>query len=521
MKWLWTYYLLTSLSILSAQNYRIFEADLDNIAYGVLSLKDGYILLVRNSCDSLCNSLYKIGKNNEIIYKKEISALNGQVFYSKNPNCEFLYCAFEKRNNKFHTRLLEFDYTGNIKNDLVFENANTSILGFKVVDDGTGYIFNTIKRPISNKVDSVYIFKSNYTGSILWSATYLPEDSANYLALYDTDITLFSQDQVSVVGKYIYVDKNSPFPNEKSFLVRFSTSGQFFYKDYYPEIRRHLFGFKSDPYQVTNLIHMTCGNGKDGFSVTSFIDTIISIPGKEWASRHALIINLDENNQVINHSIIENYIDALFPLDIQKTNNNDILYLDYAGDPVFYPNYDPGFRISRIDPQGKIKWQRTYVSPFYYYQDSTPQGLFQFEKMTELANGSIMVVGSYLNYRKELQDFDQDAFVMLLDSSGCLNHNCEIYTNIFQLTPVNVSNNYSELEKISYGSNGSNLIISSSTPLAKVTLRVFNLHGFLINRSDFTLFTSEIIDLNSMPKGVYFVHIIIDSKHYKIIKILN
>jgi hypothetical protein len=195
--------------------------------------------------------------------------------------------------------------------------------------------------------------------------------------------------------------------------------------------------------------------------------------------------------------------------------------LDYAGDPVFYPNYDPGFRISRIDPQGKIKWQRTYVSPFYYYQDSTPQGLFQFEKMTELANGSIMVVGSYLNYRKELQDFDQDAFVMLLDSSGCLNHNCEIYTNIFQLTPVNVSNNYSELEKISYGSNGSNLIISSSTPLAKVTLRVFNLHGFLINRSDFTLFTSEIIDLNSMPKGVYFVHIIIDSKHYKIIKILN
>lgn len=420
----------------NTQIYHVYEDIGQNSANSVLPTNNGYILMVGNTCDSVCNSIYKISEDGNIVYKKEFNGFNGKLFKTTNPDLEYIICGFCLVTDRYQLVLKEIDSEGNTRKTLRFSDTNSSIYGYQVIDDGQGYIFNATKSSVDRAFDSVYIFKTDYNGNLLWKNVLNFEANATYFAIGLTNITQFSKGEYAVVGKYVYKDSQSIFANEKSFLVRFNGDGIISYADYFPELREHLRTFKNDPFKGTNMYHFACEGFHDSYLVSALIDTVITIPGKDWAYKHALLIELDINNQPLKYTILANYLDAQVPLGIIKCKNGDIIYMDYGGDPIFYPNCDPGFRINRVSPRGEIEWQRTYVSPYYFYPDSSVNGLFNFVEMAELDNGSIIVIGSYDNYKPQIGDFDQDAFVMILDSFGCFNSSCQMYTNVFQLSTV-------------------------------------------------------------------------------------
>ncbi|MBK8954983.1 MAG: T9SS type A sorting domain-containing protein [Saprospiraceae bacterium] len=499
------------------QSFSVLEESGQNSAYSVLPTDDGYVFIVNNMCDSVCNSIYKIGFDSTLIYKREQNGFSGKLYKSSRPTIEYLIFGIYIVGGKYGTILREMDTEGNIKNTFKFEYPDANIFGNQVIDDGSGYIINSTKFQSNPPIDTAYIFKIDYSGGLIWEDKICLENNSTYLVNNPVEMTKFSSNEYAIVGKYKYFVAGSIFPCEKSFLIRFNENGKISYYGSFDEFRRHLFSSDRDSCNFSTMVHFTCAGNDSSYIVTARFDSLINFPGKDSAYRHAFLIHLDKANNPIKYTLIPNYIDAKTGIKILKCKNNDIIYMDDAGDRVVYPNYAPGFRLSRVNVIGELLWQRTYVTPYFKLSDSSLINLFTFYDFAELNDKSLIIIGAYKRYLGSNDNFDQDAFVMILDSLGCFDIDCELYSNVFKLThKVGVDNVGKSDIKIYPNPANDWLRINLDNVIENYfKIDVYDLIGRkILSAIDYYLNTEGYqLDISKLKSGIYCLKIYDGNKH--------
>jgi len=375
-----------------------------------------------------------------------------------------------------------------IADDGLFRNARN------IVDMGDGYIIQSEILSFDQSGDTINITRIDYNGKIIWDKRFRIEDHP-YVGTQIASLVRLGKDEFIVTGIFLYFDKNVPNPQGAPYVFKFNSNGEIIYN------KRYSIKGKFLPTK-----YFSTGINDSDYVVIERKDTFVNFPGNDWATAHPLFVAYNNHDELIWQTVVPIYLDEDSRVGDYRTGiSGDIFHLSYTRDHVLYKERGDGFRLIRLGPDGKLKWQRAYLPPAPFLKDNITFLSFSFDYMTELTDGGIIIVGVYRYTDNNTKMDKEHAYILKLDSMGCMNIGCDRFSYPLDVTFTKIDDlNEVNPEVILFPNPAMDrLNVHWSSTLNLLSYEIYNTSGVILDKN--TVPKNGIINVSDYHIGIYLI----------------
>lgn len=493
---IWLIIYILSYGTIFTQNQRSFLFDIDNKvnqALNIIKIKGGYIQSGVTSCINQfegCTSIIRIDDsgvknwNNVYLANKEHGSWFGDspsLFIQNNT----IYTTFQgvSSNQKAMPCIIQVNLNGDSINLDCYSyiDHHEVPLYLSQTNDSTIIIAGHTKD--ANNNTDAFIKNVSTVGQLLWERydgfKNIYDNPGRPLVLSDSNIMITYtgklKDSSINLDQYTYV------------LKKIDKAGKDIWSRSYYEMDR------LDIWRTPHIAHRPGGKF---YYVCSEWQEI-----NNWMYRVFKVLGLDNDGNVEWEVEPSSYLKPYEqPYSVITMQNGDLLII---GNDIVDNKYETGM-LTRISPQGVIKWKRRLTAPGF---EEKPNGFFY--TAIEEPNGGITVTGYLRVFRDGLHE--ADFWLLKLDSTGCFHPGCTGYDdevdNTTDLSPVildvehyhiypNPAKDYINISiPESLFKNKTPKLIEIIDPMGRSVMQINNATSY------------ELVDISSLPSGLYMFKI--------------